>query len=130
MKKIIALSVFCLAFLATEIKAQVQWPAAKATSITIATSGTTALTISNNMNYVASVPTLTADITLSLTPTSNLRAGAMVLVAIKTTSTEVTTFAGSIQSSTVAGAAGKTWTQGFIYNGTKFYPVGTKQQVD
>ncbi len=130
MKKIISLSIFALALISFNVNAQVQWPAAKATSITIATSGTTALTISNSMNYVATAPTLTADITLSLTAASNLRPGAFVLLSIKTTSTEITTFAGAITSTAVTGVVGKTWSQGFYYNGTKFYPFGAKVQVD
>lgn len=129
MKKIIALTAICLCF-AVKTKAQTQWPFAKATALTISASGTTAITISNSMNYVATAPTLTADATVSLTASSSLKPGAIVFVAIKTTSTEVTTFAGSIQSPTVAGVAGKTWSQGFLYNGSKFWPLGTKQQVD
>ena len=105
------------------------YPFGAAQSFTTATSGTLAVTISNQM-AVMSAPTLTAAATLSVTASSQLKAGAFMLVAVKTTSTEVTTFAGAVSSVTVAGVAGKTWTQGFLYNGTKFYPVGTKQQVD
>lgn len=130
MKKIIAITALFCAFVATEVKAQVQWPAAKATSLTISASGTTALTISNNMNYVATAPTLTAAATISLTPGTNLRPGAMVMISVKTTSTEVTTFAGSAISASVTGVAGKTWSQGFYYNGTYFYPMGAKIQID
>ena len=79
---------------------------------------------------VMSAPTLTAAATLSLTASSNLKAGAILLVAVKTTSTEVTTFAGSVVAPAVTGVAGKTWTQAFLYNGTNFYPMGVKQQVD
>ena len=129
MKKILLLSSLCLlAF--TSVKSQVQWPAAKATSLTISTSGTTALTISNSYNYVATAPTLTGNITVSLTPATNLRAGAIIALSVKTTSTETTTFAGSIIAPVVTGSAGKTWSQAFYYNGTYFYPFGAKIQID
>jgi len=130
MKKIASLIAICACFVFTNVNAQVQWPAAKATSITIAASGTTAITISNNMSYVATAPTLTAAATISLTAGTGLKAGAIVFVAVKTTATEVTTFAGSAIAPAVTGAAGKTWTQGLIYNGTSFYPLGAKIQVD
>lgn len=115
------------------VKAQttkyISYPFGAAQTFTAAASGTVAVTINNQM-AIMSAPTLTAAATLSLTAGSNLKAGAIVLVAVKTTSTEVTTFAGAVVSPTVAGVAGKTWTQGFIYNGSYFYPIGTKQQVD
>lgn len=130
MKKLFAIFAF-VALTSIGVNAQtVQWPAAKATSLTISASGTTALTISNTMNYVATAPTLTAAATISLTPTSNLKPGAMVMISVKTTSTEVTTFAGSAISASVTGVAGKTWSQGFYYNGTYFYPIGAKIQID
>ena len=130
MKKILSLLAFVTVL---SVNAQtskvINYPFGAAQSFTTATSGTLAVTVSNQM-AVMSAPTLTAAATLSVTASSNLKAGAFMLVAVKTTSTEVTTFAGAVVSPTVAGVAGKTWTQGFLYNGTYFYPVGTKQQVD
>jgi hypothetical protein len=130
MKKILSI----LAFLAVvSVNAQttkvINYPFGAAQVFTTATSGTLAVTVSNQM-AIMSAPTLTAAATLSVTASSSLKAGAFLLVAIKTTGTEVTTFAGAVISPTVAGVAGKTFTQGFLYNGTNFYPVGTKQQVD
>jgi hypothetical protein len=131
MKKILSL----LAFVAVlSVNAQtsktINYPFGAAQAFTIATSGTTAVTVSNQMAYVSSVPTLTAAATISLTAASSLKAGAMVLVTVKTTSTEVTTLAGSVLAPTVTGAAGKTWSQAYLYNGTNFYPCGAKIQVD
>ena len=53
-----------------------------------------------------------------------------MLLTVKTTSTETTTFVGAIVAPVVTGVAGKTWSQAFIYNGTNFYPCGAKIQVD
>lgn len=108
----------------------ISYPFGAAQSFTAAASGTTAVTANNQMVVMSAAPTLTAATTISVTAGSKLKSGAILLVAIKTTATEVTTFAGAVVSPTVAGVAGKTWTQAFLYNGSYFYPMGTKQQVD
>lgn len=130
MKKLLTiLSIVTVLGVKAQTTKYISYPFGAAQTFTAAASGTVAVTINNQM-AIMSAPTLTAATTLSLTAGSNLKAGAIVLVAVKTTSTEVTTFAGAVVSPTVAGVAGKTWTQGFIYNGSYFYPMGTKQQVD
>jgi hypothetical protein len=128
MKKI--LSILAI-FTVVSVNAQkvISYPFGAAQTFTAAASGTVNVTINNQM-AIMTAPTLTAAATLSFTAANSLKAGATLLVTVKTTSTEVTTFAGAVVSPTVAGVDGKTWTQGFIYNGSKFYPVGTKQQVD
>lgn len=134
MKKTIGIIAICAsligAFAFTNYQTTPQWPNGISTPLTIAVTGTTALTISNKMNHVASVPTLTANATVSLTAATGLKAGAIVSLAVKTTSTETTTFAGAIVAPVVTGVVGKTWAQSFIYNGTYFYPCGAKIQVD
>lgn len=127
MKKLIALIAILTCF---SVEAQT-WPTGKSTTITItAAGGTQSYTISNDMNHVASIPTLTANLTISVTASSQLKPGAQIILVIKTNSTETTTFAGSIVGPVVTGVAGKTWSQAFLYNGTKFYPQGAKIQVD
>ena len=118
------------AFAFTSNQVTPMWPAGISTPLTVG-QGTTALTISNNMNHVASVPTLTANATISVTAASSLRAGAQMLIVVKTTSVETVSFTGSnIAAPTFTGVAGKTFSQGFIYNGSKFYPTGEAEQVD
>jgi archaellum biogenesis protein FlaJ (TadC family) len=128
MKKII-LALVCLFTLNVSAQKVINYPFGAAQTFTAAASGTVVVTVNNQMS-VMSAPTLTAAATLSLTASSNLKAGAILLVAVKTTSTEVTTFAGSVVAPAVTGVTGKTWTQAFLYNGTNFYPMGVKQQVD
>lgn len=106
-----------------------QWPNGVSTPLTIST-GTTALTISNKMNHVASVPTLTAASTISLTAASGLKAGAIVSIVVKTSTTSAISFAGNVAAPTFTGVTNKTFAQGLVYNGTNFYPVGTVVQVD
>lgn len=129
MKKAI-LSIVCLLALNVSAQKVISYPFGAAQSFTAAASGTVAVTLSNQLAYMSAVPTLTANATLSLTASSSLKAGAMVLVAVKTTSTEVVTFAGSVLAPSVTGVAGKTWSQAFLYNGSNFYPCGAKIQVD
>lgn len=127
MKKLIALIAIVLC---VSVQAQT-WPSGRATNISItAAGGTQSYTISNNMNYVGTVPTLTANLTVSVTASSQLKAGAQILLTIKTNGSETTTFSGSIVGPVVTGSAGKTWSQAFLYNGTNFYPQGAKIQVD
>lgn len=127
MKKIIFLLSVVAAF---SVKAQVMYPFGAAQSYTIANNGTSAITVTNTAVYPSAVQTLTANATISVTVNSAIKAGARMMVAVKTTSTETTTFAGSIVAPVVTGAAGKTWSQEFWYDGTIFRPCGAKIQVD
>ncbi len=129
MKNIVFLFALAFTFCLSEVKAQI-WPYGNATALSPGVGGTTAITVSNNMNYVASIPTLTANLTLSVTASSQLKPGAVMLLTIKTTSLETVTFTGALAAPTVTGATLKTWSQAYIYNGTKFYPAGAKIQVD
>lgn len=130
MKKI--LSIFAVLFVVVTANAQrtINYPFGAAQGFTCATSGTVAVTGSNQMIYMSAVPTLTAAATISLTAASSLKAGAIVLVAIKTTSTEVVTYGGNLKSLNDTGSVGKTWSKAFLYNGTNFYPMGSKQLID
>lgn len=130
MKKILIL--FAL-ISAINVEAQsVKWPFGSATDMTSLTAagGTVVVNITNQFTYMATVPTLTANATLSLTASSSVKPGAILLINVKTNGTETTALTGLLAAPTVTGSAGKTWSQGFIYNGTKFYPMGTKIQVD
>lgn len=126
MKRLIAIIILFISF---NVEAQT-WPYGASTALSPGVGGTTAVTVSNNMNHVASIPTLTANLNFSVTVNSQIKPGAVILLTIKTTSTETTTFSGAIVAPVVTGVAGKTWSQGFIYNGTNFYPCGAKIQVD
>ena len=106
-----------------------QWPNGISTPLTIAT-GTTALSIGNKMNHVATVPTLTSASTISLTAATGLKAGAIVSIAVKTATTSVISFGGLAAAPSFTGVTNKTFSQGFVYNGSYFYPVGTVVQVD
>ena len=105
-------------------------PFGAAGTLTIAATGTTAATISNNETVVTSLTTLTGNATLDLTLSSELKAGAALHIKVKTTASETFTFGTGIDAPTVTGAAGKTWSQSFFYDGTVFLPCGAKIQID
>lgn len=110
--------------------ATINSPFGSAGTITIEATGTTAATISNDVTYVSSLPTLTGNATLNLTLSSELKAGAMLHLKVKTTATETFTFGTGIDGPTVTGVAGKTWCQSFWYDGSTFLPCGAKIQID
>lgn len=97
--------------------------------VTIAVTGATAVTINKNA-INQTIPTLTGNATVTITAHADLEVGTEMSFIIKTTATETFTVAGDIVGPVVTGVAGKTWSQGYKYNGTKFYPVGAKIQVD
>ena len=88
--------------------ATINAPFGAAATLTIAATGTTAATISNDVTYVSSLPTLTGNATLDLTLSSELTAGAMLHLKVKTTATETFTFGTGIDGPVVTGSAGKT----------------------
>lgn len=100
------------------------------TSLTIAATGTTAATISNQETMNSTLPTLTGNATLNLTIGSEVKAGAKLHLKVKTTATETFTFGTGIDAPTVTGVSGKTWCQSFWFDGTTFLPSGTKTQID
>lgn len=112
-------------------KAQtIKWPNGAATAMVIAATGTTAITVTNNVTYVATLPTLTGNATLDLTIASGVKAGAVLNVKVKTTGAETFTFGTGIDAPVVTGDTAKTWTQSFWYDGTIFLPCGAKIQID
>lgn len=114
------------------VKAQrINYPFGAAQGFSVATTSTlAAVTATNQMIYMTAVPTLTANTTLSVTASSSLKAGAILMVAIKTTSTEVITYGGALKAVNDTGVAGKTYSKAFIYNGTYYYGIGAKNKVD
>lgn len=88
-----------------------------------------AITISANATIITTA-TLTSNATLDLTISDEVEPGAFLFVKCTTNGSETFTFGTGIEAPVVTGSAGKTWTQGFIYNGTNFYPMGAKIQVD
>lgn len=108
----------------------INFPFGEIATESIAAATTTAtITIAANETIITT-ETMTANCTLNLTVSSQVKAGAKLLVIFKSNATETFAFGTAIEAPTITGVAGKTQTQGFIYNGTNFYPMGAKIQVD
>lgn len=105
-------------------------PFAAEQALVIAATGTTAATISAQVTSTEALTTLTGNATLDLTIDSQLKAGAVLNLKVKTTATETFTFGTGIDGPVVTGVAGKTWCQSFWYDGTIFLPQGAKIQID
>lgn len=88
-----------------------------------------AITINAYETYITTA-TLTGNATLDLTVNSELPAGAKIHIKCTTNGSETFTFGTKIEGPVVTGSAGKTWCQSFVYNGTNFYPMGAKIQID
>lgn len=100
-------------------------------SVALTATGSQAIAVENRVTYVDGVTVeATGNRTIDLTIDSELPVGAILFLAVKTNATETTIFGTGIDSATITGVAGKTITQGFLYNGTAFLPFGTAQQID
>ena len=110
---------------------QIKWPFGEADTKVLTATGAQALTIDDNLTIIDGVTVeATGNRTLNLTIDSELKSGARLLVKTKSNGTETTIFGTGITSITVTGAAGKTFSQGFTYDGTVFLPDGTSVKID
>lgn len=98
---------------------------------TLTATGSQAITIVDNFTLIDGVTVeATADRTIDLIVDAEIGIGARILLKTKTNGTEDTIFGTGITSVTVTGVAGKTFSQGFTYDGTAFLPDGTALQID
>ena len=108
----------------------IKHPFGAASAQVIAATGATAITITDQVTYVSTLPTLTGNANITVTTSSQIVAGALLHLKVKTTGSETFTFTSGIIAPVVTGSAGKTWTQSFWYDGTQFLPCGAKIQID
>lgn len=108
----------------------ISYPYGVIDSETIAAATTTAAITIDAQETIITTETMTGNCTLNLTIDSEVKAGAKIYLIFKSNATETFTFGTSIEAPVITGVAGKTQTQGFVYNGTNFYPLGAKIQVD
>lgn len=98
--------------------------------ITLLATGTSTVAVSDQETYIASAVTATGNCTINLTIDSKVTPGARLYLQVTGTGTETITFGTGIVAPVVTNAAGKTWTQGFWYDGTRFLPMGAKIQIN
>jgi hypothetical protein len=109
--------------------ANLQYPFGAADILTLSATGAQALTISDKLTIIDGVTTqATGNRTINLTISSELQAGAEIIVKSKTNATETTVFGTGCIAATITGVAGKTKTKSLVYDGTNF--IGINEQID
>ena len=109
------------------------YPFGTASTFTLTASGAQALTITKNMNIVDGVTTVaTGERTINLTISSELKAGAIMLVKVKadTGVSNNTIFGTGMSGKTTAMVSTKTQYFSFIYDGTNFIQCAAGFQLD
>lgn len=95
----------------------------------LAATGAIALTISNQFTIIEP-PILTGNATINLTIDPTMEEGSIILVKVKTTATETTTFGTGFKGAGLTGTAGKTKTKLFVFTGATFDAIGAVEQID
>ena len=108
----------------------IKYPYGAIATASIAAATTTAAITIADQETIITTETMTGNCTMNLTVGSEVKAGAKLFLIFKSNATETFTFGTAIEAPVITGVAGKTQTQGFVYNGTNFYPMGAKIQVD
>lgn len=83
-----------------------------------------------NRMTILDLDTLTANATLDLDICPELTPGAMLVLIVPATATETLTLGDGIEGPNIAGTAGKTKVQQFVYTGVSFVANGTAVQID
>jgi hypothetical protein len=110
---------------------EILWPFGAGDSQALTATGAQAITITDNFTVIDGVTTqATGNRTINLTIGSSVKPGARLLVKLKSAATQTTTFGTGITDVVLTGVSGKTFTGGYTYDGTAFYPDGTIQQID
>jgi hypothetical protein len=116
--------------MATELNEKIMWPWGEADVQAPAYAAAIAVVITNMMT-ILNFAQLTGIATLNLTIDSQVRKGAIILVEVPaSTNAYNLTLGAGIDGPDIVGVAGKTKTQSFIYDGTRFVPSGAAIQID
>lgn len=108
------------------------FPFGAATSSTLAplATGAAALTVDDNMT-ICDLGELGAATTLTITADAELRKGAILHVkALSDGTARTLTFAGDITAVAMTGVISKTKVHSFVFDGSKFLPLGAAVQID
>jgi hypothetical protein len=116
-------------FFNSRIMDGINWPFGKANTVTLAPAGTgaAAATITDNFTYI-NLGTFSANTTLTITASAEMRIGARVLVQGLVDGTNRTlTYAGDALGVAQTFTASKTRAVEMIWNGTKFVVISSLQ---
>lgn len=108
------------------------YPWGPATTVALTATGNQTIAIRNNVTIIDGVTTAGTNArTLILSIDAHLMSGAHILVKTKNISTTRTTvFSTGFTAPTITADSNKTYTQGFIYDGTVFLPCGTSIKIN
>lgn len=104
-----------------------RYPFGKADHVTPAYAAAITVAIANSKTIIEPA-ILTGALTLNITPDAEQLEGDEIIVKIKATGTEVTTFGTGIDGIAITGVAGKTKTKTFVFDGTNF--IAQNEQID
>jgi len=109
----------------------INYPFGAAQVVALSATGAQAITVSNQYLIIdGTTTTATGNRTLNLTISKDVKAGARIYIAAKTTGTETTIAGTGITMPTITGVAGKTKVTELIYNGTAFIATSAGYQID
>jgi hypothetical protein len=111
--------------------AEILWPWGAADTQALTATGAQAITVTDMCTVLDGVTTqATGNRTFNLTIGSGVRIGALLFLKSKTNGTETNVFGTGFSATTVTGEAGKTYCQGFMYDGTTYKPLGGASKID
>lgn len=105
-------------------------PADQSPVLTVAAAQPVSITDQFTIIDGVTTPAATNNRTLTLTISSEVKAGAQIFLKNKTTGTETTIAGTGFTFPTITGVAGKTFCQSYIYDGTTFKPTAAALQID
>jgi len=109
----------------------IKHPFGAAETFELTATGDQDITIVDDLTIIDGVTVeATADRTIDLVIDSEIKAGAVIFMKIKSNGTEDTIFGTGITNLNLTGVAGKTTTQAFMFDGTVFTPMGAQDQID
>lgn len=101
----------------------IKFPYGDAEELIILSTGGAVTKQINTNNTVITTQSLVDNVVLNLSIGSNVQAGAALFINCTTDTTETFEFGDGIEAPTITGIATKTWSQGFLYDGTSFNPI-------
>lgn len=111
--------------------ATIKHPFGNTDIIALNATGTQAVSISNTKTIIDGVTTqATGNRTINLTISSEVKAGAEIVIKSKTAATQTTVFGTGFIAPTITGVAGKTIVTSLIYDGTNFIAKNAQVQID
>lgn len=131
MKKIIlALSLVACSMVAiAQTNTIIRYPFGHATKLTPAYAATLTVDVTNSVTYLKP-GSLTGNLTLNVTASSELTLGAILYLEVTGSAARTITFATGFTAPVLSVDSAKTHTQYFFYDGSKFKPIAAGVKIN